>query len=172
MVSPYCTRLVFQQLPGHLARMALFKVYTGCRDQEVCGLRWEWEVEVPELELKHTFGRRLRAAGASFEDRQDLLGHRSGRIHHALLVGGVAEPAGRSESGVRGKVPQKSRTDDSEKESACRDPVGMAQDLAASGCDLPSLMQAGRWSTATMPSRYTEALEARRGAVARFYGLR
>src|SRR5271169_3477481 len=29
---------------------------------------------------KHTFGRRLRAAGVSFEDRQDLLGHRSGRI--------------------------------------------------------------------------------------------
>jgi len=142
----------FQELPTHLARMALFKVNTGCRDQEVCGLRWEWEVEVPELgtsvfiipgsqvkngderlvvlnrvaksvidsvrgqhaeyvfayrgrrigtmhntawqsarrraqlpqvrvhDLKHTFGRRLRAAGVSFEDRQDLLGHRSGRI--------------------------------------------------------------------------------------------
>ena len=31
-------------------------------------------------DLKHTFGRHLRAAGISFEDRQDLLGHRSGRI--------------------------------------------------------------------------------------------
>ncbi|MGH1543677.1 MAG: tyrosine-type recombinase/integrase [Arenicella sp.] len=31
-------------------------------------------------DLKHTFGSRLRKAGASFEDRQDLLGHRSGRI--------------------------------------------------------------------------------------------
>ena len=31
-------------------------------------------------DLKHTFGRRLRAAGVSFEDRQDLLGHRAGRI--------------------------------------------------------------------------------------------
>ena len=31
-------------------------------------------------DLKHTFGRRLRAAGVSFEDRQGLLGHRSGRI--------------------------------------------------------------------------------------------
>lgn len=143
---------LFQQLPQHLARMALFKVNTGCRDQEVCGLQWAWEVPVPELEttvfliprakvkngderlvvlnrvarsviesvrgqhkdyvfvyrgrpiatmhnsgwqaarkraqlqhvrvhdLKHTFGRRLRAAGVSFEDRQDLLGHRSGRI--------------------------------------------------------------------------------------------
>jgi integrase len=143
---------LFQALPAHLARMALFKVNTGCRDQEVCRLRWEWEVAVPELDtsvflipgenvkngderlvvlnrvarsviesvrgqhpqfvfvyrghpietmhnngwqqarvraglpqvrvhdLKHTFGRRLRAAGVSFEDRQDLLGHRSGRI--------------------------------------------------------------------------------------------
>ncbi len=143
---------LFQELPPHLARMALFKVNTGCREQEVCGLKWEWEVPVPELatsvfiipgqrvkngderlvvlnrvarsvieevrgehteyvftyrgkpvtamnntawqtardraglspvrvhDLKHTFGRRLRAAGVSFEDRQDLLGHRSGRI--------------------------------------------------------------------------------------------
>ena len=143
---------LFQQLPKHLARMALFKVNTGCRDAEVCGLKWEWEVSVPELntsvflipgskvkngderlvvlnrvaksvidgvrgehdeyvfvyrgrpidtihntgwqearkraglphvrvhDLKHTFGRRLRAVGVSFEDRQDLLGHRSGRI--------------------------------------------------------------------------------------------
>jgi integrase len=143
---------LFKELPDHLARMALFKVNTGCREQEVCELRWEWEIKVPELgtsvflipeekvkngeerlvvlnsvaksvienlrgqhpvyvfiyrskrqkkmnnsgwqhararaglsqvrvhDLKHTFGRRLRAAGVSFEDRQDLLGHRSGRI--------------------------------------------------------------------------------------------
>ena len=31
-------------------------------------------------DLKHTFGRRLRASGVSFEDRQDLLGHKSARI--------------------------------------------------------------------------------------------
>ena len=31
-------------------------------------------------DLKHTFGQRLRAAGVSFEDRQDLLGHKSGRM--------------------------------------------------------------------------------------------
>ena len=159
------TRLL-RELPLHLARMALFKVNTGCREQEVCKLRWDWEVKVPEFgssvfiipntyvknaedrlvvlnrvalsvieevrgehpdlvftyrgspvtkilnsawkcareraadqleadtkekapwgfrhvrvhDLKHTFGRRLRAAGVSFEDRQDLLGHRSGRI--------------------------------------------------------------------------------------------
>ena len=31
-------------------------------------------------DLRHTFGHRLRASGVSFEDRQDLLGHTSGRI--------------------------------------------------------------------------------------------
>lgn len=41
---------MFQELAANLARMALFKVNTGCRDQEVCGLRWEWEVPVPELD--------------------------------------------------------------------------------------------------------------------------
>jgi len=37
-------------------------------------------------DLKHTFGRRLRAAGVSYEDRQDLLGHKSGRIttHYSM----------------------------------------------------------------------------------------
>ena len=40
---------LFQELPTHLARMALFKVNTGTREKEVCNLRWEWEVPVPEL---------------------------------------------------------------------------------------------------------------------------
>lgn len=143
---------LFNELPEHLRNMALFKVNTGCREQEVCQLRWDWEVEIPELgisiflipsqlvknkeerlvvlneiahsviekmrgqhheyvftfkgksvrwmnntawqkarrkvglekvrihDLKHTFGRRLRAAGVSFEDRQDLLGHKSAKI--------------------------------------------------------------------------------------------
>jgi integrase len=143
---------LFQQLPPHLERMALFAVNTGLRSGEVCGLRWDWEVRVPEIEdsvflipdevakngqervvvlnriarsvveaergkhprrvftykgspmqrinshafrrarekagledvrvhdLRHTFGHRLRAAGVNFEDRQDLLGHKSGRI--------------------------------------------------------------------------------------------
>jgi hypothetical protein len=32
------------------------------------------------LTVKYTFGRRLRATGVSFENRQDLPGHRSSRI--------------------------------------------------------------------------------------------
>ena len=35
---------LLQELPPHLARMALFKVNTGTREMEVCNLRWEWEV--------------------------------------------------------------------------------------------------------------------------------
>jgi integrase len=46
-----------------------------CRVRKVVGLP-----QVRVHDLKHTFGRRLRAAGVSFEDRQDLLGHRSGRM--------------------------------------------------------------------------------------------
>ena len=43
------TRLL-RELPEHLVNMALFAVNTGCRDSEVCGLQWDWEVRVPELE--------------------------------------------------------------------------------------------------------------------------
>lgn len=172
--------ILFAELPDHLRRMALYKVNTGCREQEVCKLRWDWEIAVPELntsvflipdgfggrheksgvkngedrlvvlndvakrvidgqrglhpawvfpygqpddygptpvhrmndsawkkarvraaakwekahgtpvhpgyrslrihDLKHTFGRRLRAAGVTEEDRQVLLGHNNGSI--------------------------------------------------------------------------------------------
>ena len=145
-------RKLISHLPKHLALMCLFKVNTGCREQEVCRLRWDWEVQVPELDtsvfivpdsmvknredrlivlnrvarsviddlrgmhsdsvftfrgnpiksmnntawkrarknaelqqvrvhdLKHTFGRRLRAAGVPHETRKVLLGHRTGDI--------------------------------------------------------------------------------------------
>ncbi len=45
----------------------------------------------------------------------------------------------------------------------------MAQDLAASGVELPTLMTAGRWKSAKMPARYTERQAADRGAVPRCY---
>lgn len=40
---------LFALLPDHIRDMALFKVNTGTREAEVCGLRWAWEVKVPEL---------------------------------------------------------------------------------------------------------------------------
>lgn len=33
-------------MPVHLRAMFLFKVNTGCREQEVCQLRWEWEFDL------------------------------------------------------------------------------------------------------------------------------
>lgn len=39
------------KLPDHLARMSLFVLNTGVRDDVVCNLRWDWEIKVPELGL-------------------------------------------------------------------------------------------------------------------------
>lgn len=47
--------------------------------------------------------------------------------------------------------------------------VGMTQDLVAANLDLPSIMQAGGWKSAVMPSRYGEKITAQRGAVAKFH---
>ncbi|MGO8880134.1 MAG: tyrosine-type recombinase/integrase [Desulfomonilaceae bacterium] len=41
---------LFNALPVYLRDMALFKVNTGTREAEVCNLRWDWEVQIPELE--------------------------------------------------------------------------------------------------------------------------
>jgi integrase len=37
------------KLAAHLQRMVLFTLNTGARDDNVCGLRWDWERPVPEL---------------------------------------------------------------------------------------------------------------------------
>ena len=47
--------------------------------------------------------------------------------------------------------------------------VGMAQNLASTGTELPALMTAGRWENSKMPARYTERQAAGRGAVAKYY---
>jgi integrase len=65
-------RFVFA-FQGHPLRCMLGSAWRGARMR--AGL-----AHVRVHDLKHTFARRLRAAGVSFEDRQDLLGHRSGRI--------------------------------------------------------------------------------------------
>ena len=68
-------RELFGRLPRHLARMALFAVNTGCRDQEVCRLRWEWEQRLSEqgisvFVIPADFGGRRRNSGVkNGEDR-------------------------------------------------------------------------------------------------------
>ncbi len=60
--------------------------YKGHRLSRMITTAWKkarQRVGLPQVrvhDLKHTFGHRLRAAGVPFAERQDLLGHRSGRI--------------------------------------------------------------------------------------------
>jgi len=42
-------RRLLPLLPSHLARMALFTLNTGVRNNVVCSLCWEWEVRVPDV---------------------------------------------------------------------------------------------------------------------------
>ena len=42
-------KLLLKHLPPHARRMALFKVNTGTREQEVCQLQWDWQIDIPEL---------------------------------------------------------------------------------------------------------------------------
>jgi integrase len=60
-----------------------------CRVRKAVGLP-----QVRVHDMKHTFGRRLRAAGVSFEDRQDSLGIVRGGYH--TLLGSRVEQAHRS----------------------------------------------------------------------------
>ena len=71
--------LLFQELPDHLARMCLFKINTGCREQEVCQLRWEWEIPVPELETSV-----FLIPGGRVKNREDRLVVLN-RIAHSVI---------------------------------------------------------------------------------------
>lgn len=42
-------RTLLPVLPDHLARMSLFVLNSGVRDDVVCSLKWEWEIKIPEL---------------------------------------------------------------------------------------------------------------------------
>ncbi len=67
----------------HATHVFTYKARPVTRMLNSAWLRARKKVALPQVrvhDLKHTFGRRLRAAGVSFEDRQALLGHRSGRI--------------------------------------------------------------------------------------------
>jgi integrase len=42
--------VLMKHLPAHLQRMVLFTLNCGARDDNVCGLKWAWERQVPELD--------------------------------------------------------------------------------------------------------------------------
>lgn len=70
-------RRIMPLLPDHLAKMVLFDLNTGARDEVVCGLKWEWEIPIPEL-------------GVSVFDipRENVKGRKRGRV---LVLNTVAQ---------------------------------------------------------------------------------
>jgi integrase len=68
---------LFKLLPAHLAKMALYKVNTGCREDEVCGLRWEWELKTEFEEFDGRIfilpGNVELLGGTSVKNREDRL---------------------------------------------------------------------------------------------------
>ncbi len=49
--------------------------------------------------------------------------------------------------------------------------MGAAQDMIASGIELPAILQAGRWKSTTMVNRYGERILARRSGSAQLAEL-
>ena len=42
-------KYLLAELVDHLQEPVLFALHTGCREGEICQLRWEWEIQIPEL---------------------------------------------------------------------------------------------------------------------------
>lgn len=62
------------------------------RWEEMKGLKaHDGFVHVRAHDLKHTFGRRLRAAGVPFEDRQALLSHTNGSVTSHYSAGELSK---------------------------------------------------------------------------------
>ena len=84
VVLNQAAKAVIEQVRGEHPKFVF--TYKGAPIARINNTAWKNARKKAELnhlrvhDLKHTFGRRLRAAGVSFEDRQDLLGHVSGRI--------------------------------------------------------------------------------------------
>ena len=83
VLNTVALNVVMRQQGTHPTHVFTFKGKPISRMLNSAWLRARKSIGLPQVrvhDLKHTFGRRLRSAGISFEDRQDLLGHRSGRI--------------------------------------------------------------------------------------------
>lgn len=71
--------VLFAELPDHLQRMVLYKVNTGCQEQEVCKLQWDWEIPVPEL------GTSVFVIPADFGGRDEAAGVKNGEERLVIL---------------------------------------------------------------------------------------
>ena len=95
----------------------------------------------------------------------------SGPIFRAVAKGGrVAEALSMAAVSVTFKamaVAAGASAEEAARISGHRSRVGVAQDMARHGLELPSIMQAGGWKTAAMVARYTARLDARRSGAAK-----
>jgi len=76
---------LLDELPAHLVRMVMFSVNTGLREENVCGLKWEWERKIPEL------GRSVFVVPAS---------EFKGKLPHVVILNDVAHKVMESCRGV------------------------------------------------------------------------
>lgn len=86
-------RALLPKLPDHLARMSLFVLNTGVRDDVACSLRWE-AAGLGDLhvhDLRHTVGMRLREAGIPEGTISDLLWHSTRSMTHHYSVAQIVE---------------------------------------------------------------------------------
>jgi integrase len=86
-------RALLPLLPDHLARMVLFDLNTGVRDDVVCNLRWDWEIEVPELGIsvfevprEHVKGRRRPQVVVCNSVAQSIIESQRGKHEEFVFV--------------------------------------------------------------------------------------
>jgi integrase len=86
-------RALLPLLPDHLARMVLFNLNTGLRDDVVCNLRWDWEIEVPELGIsvfevprEHVKGRRRQRVVVCNSVAQSIIESQRGKHEEFVFV--------------------------------------------------------------------------------------
>ena len=81
MINQRLHKIQDTPLPKYLANMILFKVNTGCREQEVCKLQWDWEVEVEVPELNTS----IFIIPAKFGGRNKKVGIKNGEDRVVVL---------------------------------------------------------------------------------------
>jgi len=50
VVYPWIGLSQFCGAQNSILNRPVFEVNTGCREQDLCQLRWDWEVKLPELD--------------------------------------------------------------------------------------------------------------------------
>jgi len=111
-VSHQCARSVIEERRDSHPDFVF--TYRGHPVQNINNSAWKRirkKIGLPQVrvhDLKHTFGRRLRAAGVELETRKVLLGHRNGDItthYSAPELEELIEAANRVCNGKSGKTP-------------------------------------------------------------------